>query len=218
MIRKARHNSTMKIAFSLLYVLSVGVTPLLAEDTPTSAPSPAPVSGGVTPPGKPGEKDGNEVSFLERSNLILAKLQENKRPTDPFGLLMDPANVQEAPDLAEQYEEVAEEAPALNNSSLKTALHTLPITGIYPQRGVVVIGARSFPIGGEFGMKLQELTIRLRFEGMKGTEVFFKDLETQEVASIPFNPLPTEFEPLTKSSGNSRGSGIVPMNELFIAN
>jgi len=211
----------MKTAFTFLLCLSVTVAPLFSEDAPQNAPTPPPTPGSTTPPGKPGEgtaPEGKKVNFLERSNLIFAKLQKSQRPTDPFGFLMDPANVQEAPDLAEQYEEVKEETPALNNSALKTALLTLPITGIYPQRGVVVIGARSFPIGGEFGMKLQELTIRLRFEGIKGTEVFFKDLETQEVASIPFNVLPAEFEPLTRNSRRADGAGIVPMNELFIAN
>lgn len=211
----------MKIAFFIFLCLSVGSVPLCSEDAPSDSSSPDPASGETAPPGKPGtgaEKEGKKVDFLERSNLVFAKLQNSSRPTDPFGFLMDPANVPEAPDLTMQYEEVKPETPGLNNSALKTALLTLPITGIYPQRGVVVIGARSFPIGGEFGMKLQELTIRLRFEGIKGAEVFFKDLETQEVASIPFNPLPAEFEPITRNSGNSRGSGIVPMNELFIAN
>ncbi len=207
----------MKTAFFVLLGLSLAGTSLLADDSPAVAPA---SPGNPVPPGKPGQSaslEGKKVSFLERSNLILAKLQENKRPTDPFGFSMDPANAQEAPALAEQYEEVKEETPVLNNSSLKTALLTLPITGIYPQRGIVVIGARSFPVGGEFGMKLQELTIRLRFEGIKGTDVFFKDLETQEVTSIPFNALPAEFEPLT-NSGQSMGAGIHKMSELYIAN
>ncbi len=137
---------------------------------------------------------------------------------DPFGLQMDPANAKEAPMLAEQYTDSEETTAALDNSSLKSALLTLPITGIYPQRNVIVIGARSFPTGGQFGMKFQDLTIRLRFEGVRGKEIFFKDMETQEVTSIEFDPLPKEFEPLTNSRQQPPGEGIVSMNELFIAN
>ncbi|MBP9226060.1 MAG: hypothetical protein KBF76_19470, partial [Verrucomicrobiales bacterium] len=122
-----------------------------------------------------------------------------------------------APVLADQYKEI-EETPVLNNSSLKSALMTLPITGIYPHQNRIVIGARSFSAGGQFGMKLQELTIRLRFEGIRGKNAYFKDMETQEISFINYNPLPTEFEPLKRESAQERGMGIIPMNELFIVN
>lgn len=176
----------------------------------------------TAPPGLPAadEKDSAasaKVDFLQRSNLILAKLLDSERAMDPFGLTMDPANAKEAPVLADQYDEV-EETTVVNNSMLKNALLTLPITGIYPQRGLIVIGARSFKVGEQFGMKLQDLTIRLRFEGVRDGEVFFKDMETREVTSVPFNTRPAEFEPMVKGSKRSPGSGIVPMNELFIAN
>jgi hypothetical protein len=67
-------------------------------------------------------------------------------------------------------------------------------------------------------MKLQELTIRLRFEGIRGKNAYFKDMETQEISFINYNPLPTEFEPLKRESAQERGMGIIPMNELFIVN
>lgn len=208
----------MKSATFLLLFFSTFTSALRSQEAPAPAPAPAPP--GLQPPGETGkgpEGAGKKVDFLMRSNLIFAKLLEDDRAVDPFGMLMDPANVKEAPVLVEQYEET-EETPVLTNSSLKTALLTLPITGIYPQKGLVVIGARSFQVGGQLGMKLQDMTIRLRFEGVRGSEVFFKDMETQEIASIPFNPRPKEFEPLTKSSRRPLGEGIVPMNELFIAN
>ena len=205
----------MKSAISFLFSLAILCASLHSQEAPAPEPSEP------LPPGAPGEiatEGDQKLDFLKRANLVSAKLLEDKRVVDPFGMLMDPANVAEVPVVAEQYEEEEKEAPALTNSSLKTALLTLPITGIYPQRGLVVIGARSFHVGGQLGMKLQDLTIRLRFEGVRGSEVFFKDMETQEVASIPFNARPKEFEPLTKSSSHPLGPGIIPMNELFIVN
>ena len=205
----------MKSATTFLFSFAILCSSLYSEDAPVVEPS-APV-----PPGAPGgipAEGEQKLDFLKRANLVSAKLLEDKRVVDPFGMLMDPANVQEVPVVAEQYEEEEKETPVLTNSSLKTALLTLPITGIYPQRGLVVIGARSFPVGGQLGMKLQDLTIRLRFEGVRGSEIFFKDMETQEIASIPFNARPKEFEPLTKSSTLPLGAGIIPMNELFIVN
>jgi hypothetical protein len=191
--------------------------------TPTEAPdaeAPAVEAPAAVPPGLPDAKtadSGKKVDFLQRSNLILAKLLESERAVDPFGLTMDPANAKAVPVLADQYEEVAE-TTVVNNSMLKNALLTLPLTGVYPQKEVIVIGARSFNVGGQFGMKLQDLTIRLRFEGIRDGEIFFKDMETREVTSVPFNPLPAEFEPMVKGAKQPRGSGIVPMNDLFIAN
>lgn len=203
-----------------------------ADAAPSGAPVPLatatpPPAGGApavgasdpshTPDGAAGGPAPAQISYLQRSNLILAKLLDNERAVDPFGLVMDPANTVSAPSLANQYEEV-DEPTVVNNSMLKDALLTLPITGVYPGREVLVLGARTFPVGGEFGMKLQDLTIRLRFEGIRGGELFFKDMETREVTSIPFNPRPAEFEPLVKGSKREPGSGILPMGDLFIAN
>lgn len=185
--------------------------PPLAGNEPTTADETAGSS--------PGDalKAAAQIGYLQRSNLILAKLLDNDRSMDPFGLVMDPANTKAAPVLADQYEDV-DEPTVVNNSMLKDALLTLPITGVYPHKGILVIGARTFPVGGEFGMKLQDLTIRLRFEGVRSGELFFKDMETREVTSIPFNPRPAEFEPIVKGSKREPGSGILPMNDLFIVN
>jgi hypothetical protein len=183
--------------------------PPAAPDAPKALPSDL--------PGKEAADESQKVDFLQRSNLILAKLLESDRVVDPFGLVMDPGNAKEAPLLADQYEE-EKETTVINNSMLRNALLTLPITGVYPQQEKIVIGARSFGIGGQFGMKLQDLTIRLRFEGIRGGEIFFKDMETSEVTSLPYNVRPAEFEPIVKGSKRAPGQGIVPMNGLYIAN
>jgi hypothetical protein len=211
---------------TLIILIAVFTAPLDAEEkaggatpvTGASEPSTAADDETVLAQEKAKEEETpSELDFITRANFVLAKLMKNSRSMDPFGQQMDPANTKEAPMLAEQYDDI-EETPTLNNSSLKSALLTLPITGIYPQRSVIVIGARSFTPGGEFGMKLQELTIRLRFEGVRGKEIFFKDMETQEVTSIEYNPQPQGFEPLINSGPQPAGAGIVSMKELFIVN
>jgi len=195
-------------------------SPSSENQAPDPAETAVPAAPGALPPGLPGQDaaaGSKKVDFLQRSNLILAKLLESERVVDPFGLVMDPANAREVPVLADQYEE-EKEATVVNNSMLKNALLTIPITGVYPQQEKIVIGARSFNIGGQFGMKLQDLTIRLRFEGIRGGEIFFKDMETREVTSLPYNTRPAEFEPMVKGSKRAPGEGIVPMDDLFIAN
>ncbi|MBP6600573.1 MAG: hypothetical protein KA250_02135 [Verrucomicrobiales bacterium] len=215
----------MKLLFTLLLLGATSTTALTGQDAspPTTVPEPKTLevpgqtSTGPEDPGSPLAPTDEKLGFLARSNFIFGKILENHRSVDPFGFTMDPGSTSLAPVLADQYKEI-EETPVLNNSSLKSALMTLPITGIYPHQNRIVIGARSFSAGGQFGMKLQELTIRLRFEGIRGKNAYFKDMETQEISFINYNPLPTEFEPLKRESAQERGMGIIPMNELFIVN
>lgn len=193
-----------------------------AEETPAKAPGGPDNPGADTnaTPGSPptGEAtEDAEPEFLKRSATVVAKIRGNKRQMDPFGLPMDPTNAVVTPVLADQYDEL-EEVPTLNNTSLKSALSNLPISGIYPGKKMIVLGARSFQPGEEFGMKLEELTIRLRFEGIKGSSVFFKDMDTQEVATVDFNTKPKEFEPIVKGTTRDTPNGIEPMNDLFIVN
>tara|TARA_R110000850_G_scaffold130654_1_gene251225 strand:- start:1534 stop:2166 length:633 start_codon:yes stop_codon:yes gene_type:complete len=210
----------MKFITSLTLLISlVNLGPVLGQ-TPDAGPmEPVPPAPGQAPDETVAEQidRSEEIEFIQRSNFVLAKIRTNSRQVDPFGLFMDPTNTSDSRNLADQYSDI-EETPVLNQSSLKSALGTLPISGIYPERKVVVLGARSLTPGGQFGMKLEELTIRLRFEGIKGKSVFFKDMDTQEVASVEFNPLPAEFEPISDTSTHSLGQGIVPMSELFIVN
>lgn len=194
---------------------SPGSSPSVAAAGPM-APGQGPGTPGSLPPGVKPDAAG-EVEFVQRSNFVISKIRNNFRQLDPFGMPMDPTNPSEAPALATQYEEI-EDVPVLTNSSLKNALATLPISGIYPKRNIIVIGARSFTRGDQFGMKLEELTIRLRFEGLRGQNIYFKDLDTQEVAAVNFNPTPKEFEPITSNTSAPQGNGIVPMKSLFIVN
>ncbi len=201
-----------------------------AQGTPAGAAAPQPGNEGTVPPPVGDSPQGSSATpvdpaanpssagFLQRSNLILAKLIKSERSVDPFGMPMDPGNAQAAPVIPENYKEVEEETPQLNSLSLKSALETLPITGIYPNREILVLGARTFKVGGQFGMKLDDLVIRLRFDGIRNGELFFTDMETREVTSIPFNPRPEGFEPISKGKKRPPGEGISSKGELFIVN
>ncbi|MDF1823942.1 MAG: hypothetical protein P1U68_04825 [Verrucomicrobiales bacterium] len=158
-----------------------------------------------------------DLDIKVRAAFVFDKIRFNDRQVDPFGLAMDPANMVQPMAMSDQYQD-PEETAVISNSTLTNALQTVPITGIYPKRQTIVIGARVFKAGDIFGMKLEELVVRLRFEGIKGTEVYFKDLDTQEMASVEYNALPATFEPITASSPLERGAGIVPMNDLYIVN
>ena len=191
-----------------LTILSIWSGISIAQDEPASPQT--------TPEAPPTVEVAMSDDALQRSNFVVALINKNDRVRDPFGMAMDPANMRETV-IANAYDEL-EETPTLTSSSLKTALEGLPITGIYPKGQMIVIGARTFKPGNQFGMQLEELTIRLRFEGIRGTEVYFKDMDTQETSSVTFNPKPASFEPITKGSKPQLGEGIVPMNDLFIVN
>jgi len=177
-----------------------------SEDTPTAPP-------GIDDPAEEGS--GND--FVERSNFILSRILENQRFLDPFGMAMDPSNAKDLPVVAEGIDDPEEAAP-LNISALKAALQKLPVTGVYPQRQLVVVGARSFSPGDQLGLRTEGLTLRLRFEGIREYSIYFRDMETNEVTSVEFNTRPTEFEPIRPGSQREPGEGIHAMNGLFIVN
>jgi hypothetical protein len=200
-----------------LPLLTLLFLPILSpgQEPPAPAPDENPEIPGTSPIKM--AEEVKQLDFLKRADEVVAKIRDSKRQMDPFGMPMDPTNMVASPILSEQYGDL-DEVPTLNSSSLKNALDTLPISGVYPSKGKIVLGARSFNRGDVFGMKLEELTIRLRFEGIKGHSIFFKDLDTQEVATVDFNTKPKEFEPITSSSAPAPLKGIQRMNELFIVN
>ncbi|MEM6277920.1 MAG: hypothetical protein AAF733_00475 [Verrucomicrobiota bacterium] len=207
--------------FSLLSIFclsTLGFHSVFAQDAAPSLAMPGErlVASDEAPSTDANSADG-KLDFVARAESTIDRILSNSRQVDPFGLAMDPTNMMETSRIADQYEDM-EDTPVITNSALKNALQTLPITGIYPQQHTIVLGARTFKKGGIFGMKLEELTIRLRFEGVKGGSLYFKDLDTQEIATVEFNSKPAEFEPITSGSQAPRGKGIVPMDELYIVN
>lgn len=195
-----------------------GTTPSLASVTP-NAESPVSAEEGESQPGLPDRSDAKSNSFasLERTSMVLTKIRDNKRAVDPFGLPMDPGGLPSGSVLADQYDEIVEERE-VSATSLASALQQLSLTGAYPAVQKVVVGPRSFNKGEEFGMRFGELTLRIRFEGIEKKKVYFRDMDTQELAFLDFNPRPQEFEPMFKNSLLTMPDGINPMNKLFIVN
>ncbi|MEC5127946.1 hypothetical protein VSU19_14365 [Verrucomicrobiales bacterium BCK34] len=172
-------------------------------------------------PGEPQPDDAdpttNSFSRLERTSMILSKIRDNERVVDPFGLPMDPGGLPSGSILADQYDEIVEERE-VSETSLASALQELTLTGAYPTNQKIVLGARSFVKGDEFGMRFGELTLRIRFEGIEKKKVYFRDMDTKELAFLNFNPKPIEFEPMFKNSHLSTPEGITSMKNLFIVN
>lgn len=195
------------------------IFPLQSQEMPPAGsglPLPPPTPNETTTEEGDESEQAQDIDMVRRSNFILSKIRDNDRAIDPFGMLMDPANPLPVTEVADQNDEVEEQIQPLNSSSLKKALESLPITGSYPQKQMVVIGARTLLPGSQFGMIFEGLTIRLRFEGIKGQSLYFTDMDTEEVTFIDFNPLPKEFERMTKMAEPRPSQGIVPMSDLFI--
>ena len=195
------------------------ILPLQSQEMPpagSALPLPPPTLNETTPEEGNESEQAQDIETVRRSNFILSKIRDNDRAIDPFGMLMDPANPLPLAEVADQNDEFEEQPQTLTSSSLKKALESLPITGSYPQKQIVVIGARTLLPGSQFGMIFEGLTIRLRFEGVKGHSLYFKDMDTEEVTFIDFNPLPKEFERMTNKAEPRQSQGIVPMSDLFI--
>ncbi|MDF1740141.1 MAG: hypothetical protein P1U86_13345 [Verrucomicrobiales bacterium] len=181
-------------------------------DTPVAETAESPADLPDTP-----EAEAGAFSRLERTSMILSKIRDNERVVDPFGLPMDPGGLPSGSILADQYDEIVEERE-VSETSLASALQELTLTGAYPTNQKIVLGARSFVKGDEFGMRFGELTLRIRFEGIEKKKVYFRDMDTKELAFLNFNPKPIEFEPMFKNSHLSTPDGITSMNNLFIVN
>ncbi len=200
--------------------LPSGSTPSLASAAPNAEPPALAGEGeGKASPDQPDSPDAefNSFSSLERTSMILSKIRDSKRVVDPFGLPMDPGGLPNGSVLADKYDEIVVERE-VSETSLASALQQLTLTGAYPTAQKVVLGPRSFKKGESFGMRFGELTLRIRFEGIQKKKVYFRDMDTKELAFLDFNPIPKEFEPMFKNSHLTTPKGIDPMNKLFIVN
>ena len=190
----------------------------LASTGPTESPSDQSEESMAAPsaPENPNAQAGPS-SQLERMSMILTKIRDNERVVDPFGLPMDPGGLPSGSILADQYEEIVEKTE-VSATSLASALQQLSLTGAYPGDQKIVVGPRAFKRGEEFGMRFGELTLRIRFEGIEKAKVYFRDMDTKELAFLDFSPRPQEFEPMFKNSRLTTPEGIDSMDNLFIVN
>lgn len=177
---------------------------------------------------KPGEKQPTGVAkladriqnfgFLEYARKLVDRLDKKERTIDPFGMAMDPQ--QKGAELA-----LVEEGPvAAEDTAVKTTLQEavsrFRVTGVYPNRKEVIVGAQSLRVGDNVVIKHGDFSFRLKLSKVEADSVELTDLETGETAGVSLGIVQAIPQGMTRKQppvqsrageANSDGS-IVPMN------
>ena len=111
-----------------------------------------------------------------RIQEVMEVFQTRDRQIDPFGLSMNPAI---AAKLELEAPEIAEESAPQIKTTLQEALGRLEITGVLPNRAIIV-GPTQIRLGQEFNLEKDDITFRLKLTAVKLNEVSIHDLETGE--------------------------------------
>jgi hypothetical protein len=118
-----------------------------------------------------------------RTGMIIEKIDGNLRNVDPFGLPMMPdKNVPvEDPGATEKEEPVeGPNGPALKEFAIRAA-EKIPITGVYPDRQVLVVKGRLMDAGKSIVVWVENVDITLKFLGLNEDGIHFQDVDTGEV-------------------------------------
>ncbi len=118
-----------------------------------------------------------------RTGMIIEKIDGNLRNVDPFGLPMMPdKNVPvEDPGATEKEEPVeGPNGPALKEFAIRAA-EKIPITGVYPDRQVLVVKGRLMDAGKSIVVRVENVDITLKFLGLNEDGIHFQDVDTGEV-------------------------------------
>lgn len=120
--------------------------------------------------------------FLGKSQNVLKKLEDKDRKEDPFGMAMDPE--EELPEVVAEagQEETEEELPS--KTSLQEALQKFQVTGIFPSRGEIIVGAQNLGVGDEVVIDYKSVIFNLTIQKVTQDEIVMKDTETGEEASV----------------------------------
>lgn len=156
--------------------------------------------------------------FLDYARKLVDKLDKRERSVDPFGMPMDPKDAK-AVELAMPVEDLAEDQP---KTSLQEALEKFRVTGVIPERGEVIVGARSLRVGDQIVIKHGEVSFNLKIQSVRADSVELVDLETGEHSGVSLGivqSLPqgmTRNQPVRPTPTESESNGIVPMNRPFL--
>ncbi len=118
-----------------------------------------------------------------RTGIIIEKIDGNLRNVDPFGLPMMPdKNVPvEDPGPTEKEEPVeGPNGPELKEFAIRAA-EKIPITGVYPDRQVLVVKGRLMDAGKSIVVRVENVEITLKFLGLNDDGIHFRDVDTGEV-------------------------------------
>lgn len=159
-------------------------------------------------------------NFLSRSQKVVTKLDEKERKQDPFGLAMDPEEAlpEITPDLAADDE--ISDAPA---TTLQEALQKLNVTGIFPNKGEIMVGAQNLGVGDAVLIDYKGVAFNLTIEKVAQTELVVKDTDTGETAALAIGfdgKLPEGMSrrrpEVTEEDKNRQAQTIVPMAERVV--
>lgn len=149
-----------------------------------------------------------------RTGMIIEKIDGSLRNVDPFGLPMMPDKTVPVEDSGATEKEEPVEGP--NGTKLREfairAADKIPITGVYPERQVLVVKGRLMEAGKSIVVRVENLEITLKFLGLNEDGIHFQDVDTDEVVVRQYKRL-RGIHPRRKEevpSRTNKKSGIFP--------
>lgn len=163
----------------------------------------------------------SSIAFLQFARDLLQKLGSKNRKVDPFGMAMDPEEA--VPDVVAAPEEATEEE-AGPKTTLEEAVSKFVVTGLFPNRKEVIVGARNLKVGDVVVIRHSDVEFNLRIDSVTSDAVGLMDTETGEKAFVALDVtgdgLPAG---MFREGGGSEGAasqgpgtGIVPMNQAAL--
>lgn len=160
--------------------------------------------------------------FLKIGQNVLGKLDSREQAEDPFGMAMDPENALPEAEATEEFVPEGEEEVVLK-TSLQEALTKLNITGAFPDRKQIMIGAQELGVGDDIVIDYKQTVFNLKILDISSAELTLKDQETQEEAKLAIGfsgslpPGMTRQVPkATEEDATRQESTIVPMSSRVV--
>lgn len=159
-----------------------------------------------------------KMSWLTDAKKVVDFLESKKeeRKVDPFGMPMDPENPPEVTEVAPVVEQESVDQGPTAAETLAAALEKINVTGVFPSREEIIVGARSLRRGSTIVVSQGATNYRLQITGVTQNAVSFKDLNSGESAEAPLNIIPSgSFEGISRRPAptDTEGGGtIVPRN------
>ena len=153
--------------------------------------------------------------FLDYARKLVDRLDKRERKVDPFGMPMDPKQEGGA-EVPMAMDDPIEDGP---KTSLQEAVSRFRVTGVYPNRKEVVVGAQSLRVGDQILIKHGEVDFNLEISKVEKDSVELVDLETGEIAGVSLGivqaipqGMTRKRPPVQPKNSPSKSGTIVPMN------
>lgn len=178
----------------LLVILAVilSAEQLLAQDLGEISNSNQPTSSTTNSPPALESIRPSRFHLSNRAPLIealVSRLNMTKRAIDPFGLPQDP----DAPrPVATTTPQVA--TPVITRPPLSQALQGMSVNMVMPAKGSFMIGANTIQIGQTLSLKKGDTVYKAKVEKIDTRAITFRDQETQEIAELLLDLLPSQIQ------------------------